>query len=112
MEQRCVRVAVLVVALVPDVSSAAVRSCGPIVSSDIAIASSELNAKKMALKQWRLAALKRGPGYDSWRLAASKSLKCFASGRGFECVAFGAPCIIDQTPKSPAATPSNKGQGI
>lgn len=93
-------------------ASAAVRSCGPIVSSEVATASTERDAKKKALDQWRNAALKRGPGFDSWRLAASKSLKCFpkdaAKGGGFECVAFGAPCIVDQTPGPPPA----KGQGI
>ena len=116
MEQRCTGVAVFLIALAPSVGFAAVRSCGPIVSSDIAAAATELDAKKKALEQWRVAAQKRGPGFDSWRLAADKSLKCFpkdpATGGGFECIAFGAPCIVDQTPKSPAVAPGTKGQGI
>jgi hypothetical protein len=89
---------------------AAVRVCQPIVSSDIAIASSELAAKKKALDQWREEALKAGPGYDVWRLAAQKSLKCFKKDDGnFECVAFGAPCLIQQNPKQNPVGKSGKG---
>lgn len=108
--------AFVILALTPATSPAAIRLCGPIVSSEVATAPAERDAKKKALDQWRAAALKRGPGYDSWRLAASKTLKCFpkdvAKGGGFECVAFGAPCIINQTPASPVAPPGVKRQGI
>ncbi|NOT69843.1 MAG: hypothetical protein HOP09_00780 [Hyphomicrobium sp.] len=104
--------AIAILALTPAMCRAAVRSCGPVVSSEIATAATELDAKKKALDQWRVEALKRGPGFDSWRLAADKSLKCFPKEQGFECVAFGAPCIVDQTPKSPATPPGAKGQGI
>lgn len=96
-------------------ANAAVRQCWPIVSSEIATAPSERDAKKKALDQWRAKAKALGPGLDSWRLAHNKSLKCFPSAPGsfapgsFECIAFGAPCVIDQTPKSP---PAAKGVGI
>ncbi|MEQ1653983.1 MAG: hypothetical protein ABL897_15980 [Hyphomicrobium sp.] len=93
-------------------SRAAVRQCGAVVSSEIVTAPTERDAKKKALDQWRAAALKRGPGFDSWRLAANKSLKCFAKGAAYECVAFGAPCVIDQTPRSPPKGPGDQGQGI
>lgn len=81
-------------------------------SSEIAIAESELEAKKKAIKQWQVEAAKRGPGFDSWRLAHQKSLKCFPKGAEFECIAFGAPCIVDQTPKSPPVRPGSKDVGI
>ncbi len=91
-------------------ANAAVRKCRPIVSSEIATAPSELDAKKKALGQWRAKAQALGPGLDNWRLAHDKSLKCFPKAPGsFECIAFGAPCVIDQTPKSP---PAGKGVGI
>ncbi len=101
-------------------ANAAVRKCRPIVSSEIATAPSELDAKKKALGQWRAKAQALGPGLDSWRLAHSKSLKCFPKAPGsfapgtfapgtFECIAFGAPCVLVQAPKSP---PAGKGVGI
>ncbi|MGL4395419.1 MAG: hypothetical protein ACRCS9_02665 [Hyphomicrobium sp.] len=90
-------------------AGAAVRSCKPIVASDIATDGSELGARKKALDQWKAKAGALGKGYDSWRLAASKSLKCFKRPVGdFECVAFGAPCIIAQNPQRvPRATPGS-----
>jgi hypothetical protein len=102
--------AVAILTLAPCAASAAVRQCWPIVSSEIASAPTELDAKKKALEQWRAKAQALGPGLDSWRLAHDKSLKCFPKAPGsFECIAFGAPCVIDQTPKSP---PAAKGVGI
>ena len=89
---------------------AAVRVCQPVVSSDIAIAADELGAKKKALDQWREKALKAGPGYDVWRLAAEKSLKCFKNDDGtYECVAFGAPCLIQQNPNQKPVGKDRKG---
>jgi hypothetical protein len=89
---------------------AAVRTCQPIVSSDIAVATDELSAKKKALDQWRDKASKAGPGYDVWRLAAQKSLKCFKKDEAtFECVAFGAPCLIQQNPNRKPVGKGGKG---
>ena len=89
---------------------AAVRVCRPIVSSDIAVATDEPSAKKKALEQWQTKALKSGPGYDVWRLAAQKSLKCFKKDDGaFECVAFGAPCLIQQNPNRKPVGKGGKG---
>ncbi len=96
--------------LVPSAAMAAVRICQPVVSSDIAVAPDELAAKKIALDQWREKALKAGPGYDLWRLAAQKSLKCFKKGDAtYECVAFGAPCLVQQNPKQKPAGKDGKG---
>jgi hypothetical protein len=110
-ETSAIRFVVLsMLALSTSAASAAVRQCWPIVSSEIASAPTELDAKKKALAQWRAKAQALGPGLDSWRLAHDKSLKCFPKAPGsFECIAFGAPCVIDQTPKSP---PPGKGVGI
>jgi hypothetical protein len=104
-------VAVAVIAVASPVS-AAVRKCGEIISSEVATAATEQDAKKKALDQWHDLALKLGAGFESWRLAADKSLKCFPKGSSFECVAFGRPCIVDQTPNSPPKLPDDKGQGI
>jgi hypothetical protein len=94
----------------PSSAWAAIRVCQPIVSSNIAVAPDELGAKKKALDQWREKALKSGPGYDVWRLAAEKSLKCFKKADGtHECVAFGAPCLIQQNPKQKPAGKDGKG---
>ena len=102
--------ALSILALSPSGATAAVRQCWPIVSSEIASAPTERDAKKMALEQWRAKAQALGPGLDSWRLAHDKSLKCFPKDpQSFECIAFGAPCVIDQTPKS---RPPGKGVGI
>ncbi len=91
-------------------SHAAVRVCQLVVSSEIAIAPDELGAKKKALDQWREKALKAGPGYDVWRLAAQKSLKCFKKDDGtHECVAFGAPCLIRQNPNQKPLGKGGKG---
>ena len=112
MVRKVATVALVLASLHATGASAAVRSCGPIVSSEIAAAPTEAAAKAEALKQWRNVAAKRGPGYESWRLAARRSVKCFPKAGGFECVALGAPCIVDQTPKSPAKKAGDKGVPI
>ena len=94
----------------PSGAITAVRVCQAIVSSDIANAPDELGAKKKALEQWQKKALKSGPGYDVWRLAAQKSLKCFKKDEGtFDCVAFGAPCLIQQNPNQKPVGKRGKG---
>lgn len=93
-------------------SVAAVRVCQPIVSSEVTIAADELTAKKQAIDQWHGKAAKAGEGYV-WRLAASKSLKCFKREDGqHECVAFGAPCIIQQNPNQKPVGEDRKGQDL
>jgi hypothetical protein len=112
MDLRRAIVATIVSAAVLSPAAAAVRQCGDIISSEVVRAPTELEAKKIAIDQWHTRALKLGAGVDSWRLAAEKSLKCFPKDQGFECVAFGRPCIIDQTPNTPVTPPGGKGQGI
>jgi hypothetical protein len=94
---------------------AAVRECRDIISSEIASAPTELNAKMKALEQWQVKALKLGPGFDAWRLAYDKSLQCFPKGSSFECVAIGRPCMINQAPGpnlKPMLPIQPKGTGI
>lgn len=112
MHVRAISIAAILVAFLATNAAAAVRKCAPTITSDIATAPTEIEAKKKALKQWRTAAVKRGEGFDSWRLAVGKTLKCFPASSGFECIAHGAPCIIDQTPRSPAKLPGDKGTKI
>lgn len=101
--------AAILAVIAPVNATAAVRKCASIVSSPVTTADTEQAAKKKALELWRGEALKQGEGWDSWRLAYDKALKCFAKDNAFECVALGAPCIVDQTPRSP---PKANGSGI
>lgn len=84
------------------------RRCGPLIASEIVSAPTALDAKTRALAQWRAAALKLGRGFDSWRIATDKALKCVAKPNATitECVAIGRPCIIEQKlkPRPPAAS--------
>ena len=50
-----------------------------------------------------------GAGFDAWRLAVEKALKCFPKDGGFECVAFGQPCIIQQNPNRRPVGKDGKG---
>ena len=89
------------------------RRCGPQVSSDVSRADTELAAKKLALDQWKGRALQQGPGFDNWRIAADRPMKCLpAAAGGIECVATAAPCIIEQNPRRVPSGPQGKGQGI
>lgn len=78
---------------------AAVRLCQPVVSSGLITAPTELEAKKRALDAWKTLAQQHGEPYASWRLAADKLLECLPHKTGgFECLAKGAPCTIEQAP--------------
>lgn len=93
-------------------TSAAVRRCGPVISSDIVTEPNEQAARKGALDQWRAKAAKLGPDFDNWVVAGMKNLKCFPKPGGtFECVAFGAPCVIEQNPNRRTRR-DQKGVGI
>jgi hypothetical protein len=94
---------------------AAVRECRDIISSEIASAPTEIDAKMKALEQWQVQALKLGTGFDAWRLAYDKSLQCYPKGSSFECVAIGRPCMINQAPApnlKPITPNQPKGTGI
>ena len=93
---------------VPDVAPAlsAVRLCGPVVSSQIITQKSDFDARKQAMDQWHAKALKLGVAYNSWRIAAWKSLQCAErKGGRHQCVAFGAPCTIVQNPNNAKVRP-------
>jgi len=105
--------AATVAALIATQAKAAVRRCGPQVSSDVKRAATELAAKTLALDQWKDRALQQGPGFDNWRIAADRALKCLpAAAGGIECVATAAPCIIEQNPRRVPSGPQGKGVGI
>ena len=92
--------------------SAAIRQCGPVISSEVVTSSNEQEARKGALDQWRIQALKLGPDFGNWIVAAEKNLKCFPKPGGtFECVAFCAPCVIEQNPNRRTRR-DQKGVGI
>jgi putative component of membrane protein insertase Oxa1/YidC/SpoIIIJ protein YidD len=77
----------------------AVRLCEPVVSSGLVSAPTELEAKKAALDAWKAKALQHGEPYASWRLAGDRLLECLPhKNGGFECLAKGAPCTIEQAP--------------
>lgn len=93
-------------------SNAAVRTCAQRVQSDVATAATELEAKKLALTQWRERAAKFGVGYDGWHVAAEKALKCFPKGTQFECMAVATPCVIQQNPNQRPSGPDRKGEPL
>ena len=104
--------AILVVAILTPPAAAAVRQCGPVVSSEVVTSANEQEARKGAVDQWRAKAAKLGPDFDNWILAATKNLKCFPKPGGtFECIAFGAPCVIEQNPNRRTRR-DQKGVGI
>lgn len=77
--------------------AAAVRVCTTAQLSDIAHASSELEARRAALASWRAKAARSGRAFTNWRLAAKKSSRCarLKDGR-YACVAFAVPCRLQQ----------------
>jgi hypothetical protein len=101
--------AVVATAYAPTPAASAVRRCGAVVSSEIVMRKSDFAARKQAMDEWHAKARKYGQSFDSWRIAAWKSLKCFErKGGRFECVAFGAPCIIQQNPNAKFRAPRAK----
>ncbi len=80
-------------------AEAAVRLCKAPVSSGPVIGETEQEARKNALDSWKFKALQHGEPYASWRLAADKLFTCLPRKEGgFECLARGAPCTIEQAP--------------
>jgi hypothetical protein len=98
-------VCLIAVAAVLSPADAAVRSCLPPVTSDVAQADTELAGKRKALESWTAKVLRFGPGFTRWQLATRRQLVCRPNrtqpGRGFACVASAAPCTIDQIPSQP-----------
>lgn len=91
--------ALVAFAMAAGEASAAVRLCEAPVSSGQIVADKELDARKGALDAWKAKALEHGEGYTSWRLAADKFVKCLPRNEGgFECIARGSPCTIEQAP--------------
>ncbi len=104
--------AVLSFAFATPPADAAVRRCHALQSSEIALAPKQFDARKKAIQQWRAKASAFGVGFDSWRLAHLKAMNCVKKDAGFECIAVGEPCIIDQTPATPLTPPAKKGPSI
>lgn len=97
-------IAVTLLASLPlaTAAGAAVRSCKAPVAGNLSSAPTETLARKAALENWVAKARQHGAGYASWRLAAQKALKCVKGPTGgFDCIAYGAPCIIQQAPGRP-----------
>lgn len=104
----------LMTALSP--AEAAVRKCGPAVTSDIAQADNELLGKRKALTSWAMKAAKLGgPAFASWRIADKKILGCKPGktrSDGVQCIAYANPCTFVQggpaAPGNPQAKPRGK----
>ena len=83
-------------------ATAAVRSCKQPVAGAITQASTEPEAKRLALESWTAKVAVFGPGYTRWQLAVSRALVCRPGGppssRTFACIATAAPCTIQQAP--------------
>ena len=88
---------------------AAVRSCKPPVASNLSTAPTEPLARKAALESWIAKAKVHGDRYAGWRIAAQKTLKCVkGTAGGFDCIAYGAPCTIEQAPNRQRKAPADK----
>jgi len=100
--------------LLAEPSAAAVRRCHGMISSRIAHAATEVDARKAAMAEWLAKAAALGPGFDRWQLAADRALQCYPAkaGGGFDCIAIGAPCVIQQNPKQQPAGEDRKGQPL
>lgn len=105
--------ALAMLAIVP--AEAAVRKCGPGVTSDIAQADNEVLGKRKALTSWSMKAAKLGgPAFASWRIADKKILGCKPGktrSDGVQCVAYANPCAILQGNVRPPQGPQNKPRG-
>jgi hypothetical protein len=102
IETRAALMAFLALALVPlgpIAAAAAVRVCKAPVASGVAREPSEPAAKNRAIEDWARRAQASGVSNPAWRTAANKVLKCAPIGTAtFECVAYGAPCTVQQAP--------------
>ncbi len=79
-------------------AEAAVRVCAGHVSSDVAKAATEADAKREAITSWVRKATSDVIPFPAWRIANTKVVKCVRAptGKGFECVAYASPCTIRQ----------------
>lgn len=81
-----------------DAAEAAVRYCAARIEAVADDRSSQADARRQALEQWRAQARNYGEGFTRWELASNRSLVCTRSSEGFRCRAGAAPCSITQNP--------------
>ena len=96
------RLALCVLALgliVPTSAHAAIRRCAATIDQAGAAASTELEAKRLAIEAWIAQAAIVGKEFAAWRLASAKGVSCSSPpAGGFVCRAMGQPCRVDQVP--------------
>jgi hypothetical protein len=91
--------AILVATVCCEPAAAAVRLCKEPVSSGAIVRPTEEEARREAMTAWKAKAMEFGEPYSSWRIAIDKMFACVThKDGGFECVATGAPCTIEQAP--------------
>ena len=94
-------------------AGAAVRVCKGLIAGQAREATSEIQAKKLALDSWIAEAGKLGVTYVSWQLAINKKLACQPSAlKTFRCQAVGQPCAISQVPPPKGMIMKPKSKGI
>ncbi len=94
-------VVLLVTGLLASIApaSAAVRLCEATISTGPVRGPNEGTARAAAIAIWKSKALEHGEPYGSWRIAAEKIFECLPrKDGGFECLASGRPCTIEQAP--------------
>ena len=80
-------------------AAAAVRLCKEPVSSGLVVRPTELEARKEAMTAWKAKATEFGEPYAGWGVALDRLFQCLPhKDGGFECVATGRPCTIEQAP--------------
>ena len=88
------------------------RVCKAPVAGGLAREPSEPAAKKRAIEDWTRRAKAAGVTSPVWRTAANKVLKCAPIGTAtFECVAYGAPCTVQQVPPRRPSEGGGGGRG-
>jgi hypothetical protein len=105
-------------ALSPAPTEAAVRQCMQPVTSEIIPAPNDRLGRQMALRSWSDKTRRQhGTPFTSWRVATKKVLGCRPATDGsaaFQCVAYAAPCKIEQVPgrRPPNRRRINPGEAI
>lgn len=80
-------------------AAAAVRVCLEPVAGEAREASTDLEARRLALESWTSKALAAGARAPIWRTAVDQHLRCLIGANGLNrCQAIARPCTIEQVP--------------
>lgn len=91
----------VVLSITVSPAAAAARECKPPVLGDVAEAAREVDARRLALAEWKRRVAPLGKSYENWRMATQKRLACKPTADGtYRCAAYASPCRIRQNPRA------------